>query len=147
MGDNMRTNLFTALSKKLKSKVGLEAPEFEEFCMDQLDAVIVLTTWPATGDPAALATTIVEERLAACVSLLPEMESVYSWQGTVQRDRERQLLIKTTARRLEVLERRLAELHPYDVPEFLVLPLVAAAAPYVSWLRAATETAANPRQN
>jgi periplasmic divalent cation tolerance protein len=147
MGDNVRTNLFTPLSKKLKSKVGLEAPEFEEFCMDQLDAVIVLTTWPATGDPAPLATTLVQERLAACVSLLPDMESVYSWQGAVQRDRERQLLIKTTVRRLEALERRLVELHPYDVPEFLVLPLAGAAAPYASWLRAATETAADPPQN
>jgi periplasmic divalent cation tolerance protein len=142
-----RTNLFTALLKKLKRKVAREAREIKDFCMDQLDAVIVLTTWPAAGDPATLAARLVGERLAACVSLLPEMESVYAWQGAIQRDRERQLLIKTTAARLEALEQRLVELHPYDVPEFLVLPLVAAAAPYLSWLRAATETAPAPRQS
>jgi len=112
--------------------------------MDQLDAVIVLTTWPAAGDAATAAATLVDERLAACVSLLPEMESAFTWQGAVQRNRERQLVIKTTTARLEALERRLGELHPYEVPEFLVLPLVGGGSAYLAWLRSTTETAPEP---
>ena len=84
--------------------------------MDQPAAVIVLTTWPAATDAATSPAHLVGERLAACVNVLPEMESVYSWQGAVERERERQVIIKTTTARLEALERRVAELHPYEVP-------------------------------
>jgi len=115
--------------------------------MDQPAPVIVLTTWPAAGDPAALATTLVGERVAACVNLLPEMDSIYSWRGGVERERERQLVIKTTEARLEALERRLGELHPYEVPEFLVVPLRGGSPAYLSWLRDATETAPAPPQS
>jgi periplasmic divalent cation tolerance protein len=112
--------------------------------MDQAAPVIVLTTWPAAGDPASLATTLVGERLAACVNLLPEMASVYSWRGAIERDRERQLIMKTTAGRLDALERRLAELHPYEVPEFLVVPVAGGSAAYLEWLRSSTESASAP---
>lgn len=108
--------------------------------MDLPAPIIVLTTWPAAGDAAALAATLVTERLAACVNVLPEMESVYWWRGTIEHDRERQILMKTTTARLEALERRVAELHPYDVPEFLVLPLTGGSAAYLEWLRSSTET-------
>ena len=106
--------------------------------MDQPDAVLVLTTWPAASDPAPCATTLVEERLAACVNLLPEMDSVYRWQGAVTRDRERQLVIKTSSGRLPALRARLAELHPYEVPELLVLAVSGGGAAYLAWLAAAT---------
>ena len=101
-------------------------------------AVIVLTTWPASADPAAFATSLVEERLAACVNLLPEMESVYRWQGRVDRERERQVIIKTTMARLEALEQRIASLHPYEVPELLVLPVTGGAARYLEWITEST---------
>jgi periplasmic divalent cation tolerance protein len=115
--------------------------------MDQPAPIIVLTTWPATSDPGALATTLVSERLAACVNVLPEMDSVYAWRGAIERDRERQLVMKTTTARLDALERRLAELHPYEVPEFLVLPVSGGSTAYVQWLRASTETASAPPQS
>ena len=102
--------------------------------MDQLDALLVLTTWPANADPAILATTLVDERLAACVNLLPEMDSIYRWQGRVERDRERQVIIKTTRGRLEALKRRIATLHPYELPELIVLPIVEGSDAYLRWL-------------
>ncbi len=79
--------------------------------------VIVLTTLGTSADAAAFAERLVEERLAACVNVLPEMDSTYRWDGQVQRDRERQVVIKTTTGRLDELKRRIAELHSYEVPE------------------------------
>lgn len=115
--------------------------------MEQSASVIVLTTWPATGDATTLAATLVGERLAACVNVLPEMQSVYAWQGAVERERERQVIVKTTNARLPELERRLSELHPYEVPEFLVLPVTGGSEAYLQWLRSSTETPPAPPQN
>ena len=102
------------------------------------DAVIVLTTWPAEGAAAEVAQTLVTERLAACVNVLGEMQSTYRWQGSLEVDRERQLVIKTTRTRLAALEGRLAALHPYQLPEFLVLSVEAGSASYLAWLREST---------
>ncbi len=96
---------------------------------------IVLSTFPADGDADALARTLVDERLAACVNLLPPMTSMYRWEGKVERSLERQLLIKTTSASVDLLKTRLAELHPYDVPEILVLPITDGGAKYLEWLR------------
>lgn len=105
------------------------------------DFAIVLTTVPADRDSAALARTLVQERLAACVNLLPPMSSTYRWQGAIDTADERQLVIKTTAGRVEALKRRVAELHPYDVPEILVIPVSDASAAYGAWLEASTTEA------
>lgn len=107
--------------------------------MDNADVVIVLTTWPAASDPAPLATALVTERLAACVNVLAEMESVFTWRGEVQRERERQVLIKTTRPRLQAVEQRLAQLHPYDVPELLVFDAAGGSEAYIAWVRDSTE--------
>lgn len=102
------------------------------------DYVLVLTTLGADIDPATIALRLVEERLAACVNALPEMESFFRWHGAIERDRERQLVIKTTAERLPALERRLHEMHPYDLPEFLVIPVLAGSEQYLRWIRNST---------
>ena len=102
------------------------------------DFALVLTTMADDGRPDEVARTLVDERLAACVSILPPMVSTYRWQGAIHRDTERQLLIKTTAPRLAELERRLLELHPYDVPEFIVLPIESGSARYLAWLAEST---------
>lgn len=102
------------------------------------DSVIVLTTLGADIDPSTMAMRLVEERLAACVNVLPEMESFFRWHGAVERDRERQLVIKTTAARLPELEARLLEMHPYDLPEFLVLPVRHGSEAYSRWLHSST---------
>ena len=96
--------------------------------------VIVLTTWPAEADAAPFARTLVEERLAACVNVLPPMRSIYRWEGAVEETTERQLIIKTTAVRVEALKARLSTLHPYDVPECLVIPITSGSDDYLRWL-------------
>ena len=96
--------------------------------------VIVLTTLPADADPAPLARQLIGERLAACVNALPIMQSIYRWEGAVQEENERQLVIKTSAGRLDALQERLHQLHPYQVPEFVVLPAAAASRGYAQWV-------------
>ena len=101
-------------------------------------AVIVLTTIGTSSDGETLARALVTERLAACVNLLPEMQSLYQWKGEVTADRERQLIIKTTADRLEALRARLHQLHPYDLPEFLVIAITDGSPGYLQWLAEST---------
>jgi periplasmic divalent cation tolerance protein len=96
--------------------------------------VIVLTTFPAAGDAQMIARTLVEERLVACVNILPIMDSVYRWQGTIDESRERQIVMKTTHNRVDELTRRLEELHPYDVPELLVIPVNGGGDRYLAWI-------------
>ena len=95
--------------------------------------ILVLTTLGAEADAAALARTLVDERLAACVNVLPVMTSIYRWKGSVEQDREQQLLIKTTAGNVVALAARLRELHPYELPEFIVLDAEASEA-YAEWV-------------
>ena len=96
--------------------------------------MIVLTTLDARTDAAAFARVLVNERLAACVNVLPPMTSIYRWKGAVEEDSEQQLLIKTTSDRVVALEARFHELHPYEVPEFLVLAVSAGSPAYLEWL-------------
>jgi periplasmic divalent cation tolerance protein len=96
--------------------------------------VIVLTTLPAEGEAEKFASQLVQERLAACVNILPPMRSVYRWKNAVEHADERQIVIKTTKARLTALEARIRTLHPYDVPEFVVLPIDSGSADYLSWL-------------
>ena len=97
--------------------------------------VIVLTTWPASSDAVAFARTLVEERLAACVNVLAEMQSTYRWKEAVEIEAERQVLIKTSEATLPDLEARIRALHPYEVPEFMVLRVDGGAESYLSWVK------------
>lgn len=106
--------------------------------MSHFEPVLVLTTLPADADAGAFAQTLVEHRVAACVNMLPVMESVFRWQGRIDRDTERQMLIKTSRERVPALWDCLRALHPYDVPEFIVLPIVDGNAAYLNWLREST---------
>lgn len=101
--------------------------------------VIVLTTVSVDADAEQLGRTLVDERLVACVNVLPTMTSIYRWEGAVEQANERQLIMKTTSRRVEELKTRLAALHPYDVPEILVLPIADGGASYLTWLAASTD--------
>jgi len=102
------------------------------------DYVIVLTTLPADADGAAFARELVEARLAACVNLSAPMESIYRWEGTVEVESERQLVIKTSRERVAALWDRVRELHPYDMPEFLVTPVVDGNDAYLRWVAEST---------
>lgn len=95
---------------------------------------IVFTTCADEAAAAALAGAVVERGLAACVTRLPEARSVYRWQGRVCEDTEVQLLIKTTAARQAALLEALAELHPYEEPEVLVLSVTGGSPGYLQWI-------------
>jgi periplasmic divalent cation tolerance protein len=96
--------------------------------------LLVLTTVGAGFDSAALARTLVEQRLAACVNVIDRVLSVYRWEGRVVDDAEVLLVIKTTDARLEALREELFRRHPYDVPEFVVLDVASVSEAYRAWL-------------
>lgn len=101
-------------------------------------AVVILSTAPDPETGVKLARTLVEERLAACVSRLPGTRSIYHWKGGIEESEEELLLIKTHARLAPELTRRLGEIHPYEVPEILVLPVAAGHRGYLDWIKAET---------
>lgn len=96
--------------------------------------VIVLTTVGANFDAAELARPLVEHRLAACVNIVPQVRSIYRWEGKVEDDAEQLLIIKTTSDRVDALRDALFARHPYEVPEFVVLSIDAIEGPYRAWL-------------
>lgn len=98
------------------------------------EAILVLTTVPSAEAGERIARALVEARLAACVNVLPSMVSVYRWKGEVQQETEHQLVIKTARARLAALEEQLAQLHPYDLPELLVLNVEDGDPAYLSWV-------------
>ena len=103
-------------------------------------AVVALSTAPDSGQADRIARILVEERLAACVSRVPGVRSLFRWEGAIESAEEILLLIKTHARKAPELTRRLAEIHPYDVPEILILPVAAGLGGYLDWLRRETAT-------
>jgi periplasmic divalent cation tolerance protein len=100
--------------------------------------LLVLTTLPADADCQAFAEALVGERLAACVNALAPMDSVYSWKGKIERECERQIVIKTSDGRLDALLARIRELHPYEVPELLVIRADGGGEAYVKWVEEVT---------
>jgi periplasmic divalent cation tolerance protein len=99
-------------------------------------ARIVITTAASHDEAKRLAATFVEERLAACATLVPAAESIYRWEGQVETAAETLLLIKTGVEQLAALEARLKELHSYQAPEFLVIHVEAGSHAYLEWLQA-----------
>lgn len=99
------------------------------------DALIVFCTCGTIEDARRLARTLVEEGLAACVTTLSGVESIYRWQGAIESAAEWLLLIKSTQERYPDLERRIVELHTYDTPEILAVPASAGLDRYLEWLR------------
>jgi periplasmic divalent cation tolerance protein len=104
--------------------------------MNSGDVVVVLLT-AANGEEAArLADMLVGAHLAACVQILPEIESVYRWKGKIERQSEVLLLAKTNLAKFEDLEREVRALHSYETPEIVALPITAGSEPYLKWLDA-----------
>lgn len=99
------------------------------------EGMVVFSTCATLDEARRIANAAVEERLAACVQIVPQIQSVYRWQGAVEESAEALLLFKTTAERLPDLERRIAELHSYDTPEILAVPANRVAERYLGWLR------------
>jgi periplasmic divalent cation tolerance protein len=100
---------------------------------------LVLCTCPDQETALDLGTRLVEQRLAACVNLVPGLISIYRWEAAVQRDPEVLLLVKTRGDRLDDLIESLHRLHPYDVPEIIAVPIVAGLPEYLSWVSQCTQ--------
>ncbi|HTD28629.1 MAG TPA: divalent-cation tolerance protein CutA [Xanthomonadaceae bacterium] len=103
-----------------------------------MSILLVLCTCPDADGAQALAASLVEQRLAACVNVLPNVRSIYRWEGKLDHAQELLLLIKTTADRFDDLKEHIVSMHPYAVPEILGLDVVAGLAPYLDWVAAET---------
>jgi periplasmic divalent cation tolerance protein len=97
-------------------------------------ARIVLTTAASPEEARALGRALVDEQLAACVTIIPLVESIYRWKGNIESSGETMLLLKTGVDRLAALETRLRQLHSYEVPEFLVLLVESGNRAYLDWM-------------
>ncbi|GIU73494.1 MAG: divalent-cation tolerance protein CutA [Bryobacteraceae bacterium] len=100
------------------------------------DKIIVLTTCPSEEEAGRIARLLVEERLAACVQILPPMRSIYRWRGALEESEERLLVIKTRRGLFGDLSRRVRASHSYEVPELLAVPVVDGAEDYLAWMDA-----------
>lgn len=100
--------------------------------------VLVLTTFPADADTEAVGRALLADRLVACMNVLPPMRSMYRWEGQVETADERQVILKTRASQVAALQARLAELHSYQVPELLVVPVIGGGDAYLAWVAAET---------
>ena len=96
--------------------------------------LIVLCTCPDLATAERIAETVVGERLAACVNIVPGLTSIYRWENQMQRDTELLLLIKTRQTVYLRLEARIRELHPYQIPEIIALPIQTGSATYLDWI-------------
>jgi periplasmic divalent cation tolerance protein len=102
-------------------------------------AILVLCSCPDEAVAIDIARILVTEGLAACVNRIPGVQSIYQWQERICEDAEQLLMIKTVPARYEALEMRLKALHPYEIPEIIVIPIVTGSSQYLAWLAAATK--------
>ena len=100
------------------------------------NAIAVLITAPTRTEADQIAEMLIDTKLAACVQILPEIESVYRWQGAVERQREVLLIVKTTTECFTRLETKVREIHSYDTPEIVAMPITSGSPAYLEWLKA-----------
>jgi len=98
------------------------------------EPIVVLMTAASADEAGRIAEMLVSQKLAACVQILPGMQSVYIWQGQVQRESEVLILAKTTQNNFAELEREVRAMHSYEAPEIVALPIVNGSKPYIEWL-------------
>lgn len=96
--------------------------------------LVTLCTVPDRDTGERIGKCLVEERLAACVNLIPGLTSIYRWQGKVENTSEVLLVIKTTGARFEAVRKRIKELHPYEVPEIIAVPIAHGDPEYLKWI-------------
>ncbi len=100
--------------------------------------VIILTTWPEAQQAEAAAREWLEQGLVACVNVLPEMTSLYRWEGEMQQGTEHQIIIKTSSDKATRVKQAIADIHPYECPEILVLRVDDGHEPYLNWITGQT---------
>lgn len=104
-----------------------------------MEALFVITNCPDEESANAIALAAVEGQLAACANILPRVQSIYRWQGAVESASEIPVFFKSTAAAYPALEAKIRELHPYDVPEIVALPIAHGLPAYLDWLQAETK--------
>ena len=98
------------------------------------EPIVVFMTASTREEAARLADMLVGARLAACVQILSEMESVYRWEGKIERQSETMILAKSTRDKFEEIERQVCAIHTYETPEIVAVPMSAVSGPYLDWL-------------
>src|SRR6266576_921151 len=101
--------------------------------MPEAEAIVVLMTAASSEEAARIAEVLVTQRLAACVQILPEMQSIYFWKNKVQHDREVLMIAKTVRANFAALEQQVRSLHSYETPEIVALPIAAGSEGYLEW--------------
>jgi periplasmic divalent cation tolerance protein len=109
--------------------------------------LVVLVTASSKEEGVRMADCLVSQRLAACVNIIPGIESIYRWEGRIARDEEVLLLIKTTAERFPELELQVKQLHSYSVPEVVAVEIKQGSSAYLKWLRDSTLPDGDPKQD
>ena len=109
--------------------------------MNEPACQLVFSNFPDRDSAARIARTLVEEGLAACVNLLPGVESYFRWQGTLQHENEITLMAKIAAHQYTAVEQRLRALHPYELPEIIAVPIAGGLSEYLDWIRASEPSA------
>jgi len=103
-----------------------------------METLLIITNCPNETTANAIALAVVEARLAACANILPRVQSIYHWQGVVESAAEVPLWMKSTAAAYPALEAKIRELHPYEIPEIIALPVTRALPAYLNWVAAET---------
>jgi periplasmic divalent cation tolerance protein len=101
--------------------------------------VLLLTTWPDEEGARLVAKDWLNKKLVACVNILPKMQSLYVWNGELKSGSEHQMLLKTSLKRVKELEQRIIEMHPYECPEILQIPVTGGFEAYLNWIKGNTE--------
>ncbi|HSJ14217.1 MAG TPA: divalent-cation tolerance protein CutA [Longimicrobiales bacterium] len=101
-------------------------------------ACVVLVTTPVVADAERIVQALVEERLAACGNIVPAVSSIFTWQGALERSAEVLVLLKTSQALLPALTARVVEMHPYELPEILAVPVLGGLDAYLEWIEAST---------
>ena len=99
-----------------------------------MEKIIVLITAASEDEAAKIGRTLVDEKLAACANIIPGIRSIYTWKGETCDDTECLMVVKTVAANFDALERRVRELHSYEVPEVIAIPIIKGSAPYLDWV-------------
>jgi periplasmic divalent cation tolerance protein len=107
--------------------------------MTESEPIVVLMTAASAEEAARISETLVSQKLAACVQILPAMQSIYVWKGEVEREAEVLMLAKTTRNNFAELERQVCAIHSYETPEIIALPIVCGSKSYLDWLVEACE--------
>jgi periplasmic divalent cation tolerance protein len=104
----------------------------------QTEEIVVIITAPSEDLAVTIARALVETRLAACANIIKGIRSIYSWQGRIEDDTEVLMIVKTRRELFDSLKSKVKELHPYEVPEIIALPIIAGSDDYLKWLRGST---------